>query len=88
MTKCNASQCKKKQWCERYQLYLSGGNYKAGSWEGIANLNERSWISIIDFNDLNTYEHAKLHQLIDNCEYFIPTEQYLIKEKLEKLSNL
>ena len=75
---CNSYQCKKKQWCKRYQLYLQNkdkGNVDTSPWC-------LPWKSIAYFKDI---EQTKLHQLIDTCEYFMPTEQYIIKEKLNKL---
>ena len=88
ITLCKTSQCKKKQWCKRYQLYMQRCQLRTRK----SNCLDTSirhlgmpWIPIIDFNDFNIPERAKLYQLIDDCEYFMPTEQYIIKEKLNKL---
>ena len=91
ITLCKTSQCKKKQWCKRYQLYMQRYQlyvHKSKSLDMPIQHLEIPWISIINSNDFNILEHEELCQLIDTCEYFIPTEQYAIKERLDKLSRL
>ena len=68
---CNASQCKRKKWCKRYQLYLQNVN-NTGAHQGFF---------------LNFKQAIQQHQSIDTYKCFIPTEQYLIKEELKELIN-